>query len=521
MTAGKAASRYADLEAERSPYLQRAKECAELTLPYLKNVLSDDAQTGKIVAPYQGIGARGTRNLASKLLLTLFPPNTPFFRLNVADELLEDNKIPAEQRSQVEKALGKIERRTMKEVENSGDRTKFFDCNLHLVVAGNVLLHVANEGTRNFYLNRYVVKRSPHGEPVEMLTKETDNLSVLPEEFVEKLKRLPGFDEMVGNEKGEIDIYTHIRRNSDGWTWEQEALGHKIPGTNGNSPIDACPWIPLRFVQIDGEDYGRAYVEEFYGDLSSLEVLTKAVVEGSAAAAKLLLLVNPGGTTRVKDIAEAENGSVKSGNAQDVTILQMNKQADFRVAKELMMEIEKRIEFAFLLNTAIQRSGERVTAEEIRFMAADLEDALGGTYTVLSQDFQRKYVTRRLKMLTRQGRIPKLPHKYVTPTIVTGIEALGRGHDRNKLIGFIQTLATAIGPDALKQYLNLGDFISRLATSDGIDTEGLIKSQEQISQEQQQEQMMQMVQRLGPQAIQQMGAMAQQQQPQGTPNAAG
>ena len=36
--------------------------------------------------PYQSVGSRGVNNLASKLLLLLFPPNSPFFRLSVDSE---------------------------------------------------------------------------------------------------------------------------------------------------------------------------------------------------------------------------------------------------------------------------------------------------------------------------------------------------------------------------------------------------------------------------------------------------
>ncbi len=62
-------------------------------------------------------------------------------------------------------------------------------------------------------------------------------------------------------------------------------------------PLDALPWLPLRLRQVDGEDYSRSHVEEFLGDLRSLENLTKAIVEGVAALAKLIILVKSNGVT--------------------------------------------------------------------------------------------------------------------------------------------------------------------------------------------------------------------------------
>ena len=49
----------------------------------------------------------------------------------------------------------------------------------------------------------------------------------------------------------------------------------------------------MRFLRVDGENYGRSYVDMYYGDLNNLEVLTKSVTQASTAAAKVIYLVNP------------------------------------------------------------------------------------------------------------------------------------------------------------------------------------------------------------------------------------
>ena len=63
------------------------------------------------------------------------------------------------------------------------------------------------------------------------------------------------------------------------------------------------------------------------------------------------------------------------GSSNDVSVLQVNKFADFRIAYDTMNRIETRLQLAFLLNSSIQRNAERVTASEIRFMAEDLEQS--------------------------------------------------------------------------------------------------------------------------------------------------
>ena len=111
--------------------------------------------------------------------------------------------------------------------------------------------------------------------------------------------------------------------------------------------------------------------------------------------------------------------------------------------------------------------------------------------------------------MEKGGRLPALPKKIVKPTIVTGLEALGRGHDLNKLDMFIQGVAQLLGED-FKTYIDLGDYLKRRATSLGIDTEGLVKDQEQIQAEQQQQQAQMMAQQVAPNVANAAGKMAQE-----------
>jgi hypothetical protein len=85
----------------------------------------------------------------------------------------------------------------------------------------------------------------------------------------------------------------------------------------------------------------------------------------------------------------------------------------------------------------------------------------------------------------------KFPEGLVEPVIVTGVEAVGRGHDYNKLVQFAQTLQQLLGPEIFAQHTNVGAVISQIGTSLGIETEGIIKSPEQVQQEQEQAMMQQ------------------------------
>ena len=511
LQAGTAEGRYSTLESLRMPFLGQARASAKLTIPSL---MPDNrmAGGGKLYQPFQSVGARGVNNLASKLLLTLLPPNAPFFRLSIDDYVLENMKGaggPAVV-TEVQRALARYERAVMTDIEGRTDRVSLFEANKQLVVAGNVLLFDDPDvGLRVFTLDTYVVQRDSSGNVLEIVVKESLALSTLPEEARKLVVNDPKGSTGGADIEKSIDLYTWIRRTPRNWVIEQQIGCHTVPGSEGTYPLDALPWYPLRMVRIAGEHYGRGYVEEFYGDLKSLEGLSKSVVEGTAAAAKVLFLVNPNGVTRQKTLAESPNGSIKEGNAADVTVVQMEKYNDFRVALETMNRIEQRVGQAFLLNSAVTRDAERVTAEEIRLQAQELEDSLGGLYSLLTQEFQLPYIRVKMRALSRRKDWPKLPKGMVKPKIVTGLEGLGRGHDRNRLLQFASTIANTFGPEAMARYIDASEFIKRLGVSDGIDTDGLVKTAEQVTQEMAQEQMTGLAQNVAPEVVRGISAQAQ------------
>lgn len=445
------------------------------------------------------MGARGVTNLASKLLLALLPPNQPFFRLHLDEEVLTELiQGDPEGKAQIEKQLAKVERSVVSFIDTSNTRTQAFETLRHLVALGNGLVHLPREGGMRLYrIDQYAVRRDMMGNPLEIVVKEQVSPLTLPDEVLAACQ-VKKEDDVTKN----VEIYTHIRRKDNKWKINQEINEIPVPGSAGTYPLDKPAWIPLRWSAVPGEDYGRGLVEENLGDFRSLEALSKAIVKGSAAAAKVLFLVDPNGTTKVKVLTESESGDVKSGRADDVSVLQMDKFADFRVAFQTIEMITQRLSHSFLLNSAVQRNAERVTAAEVRFMAQELEDALGGVYSVLSQEFQLPLVKRVMVQMQAQNVLPQYPDKAIKPAIVTGLQALGRGHDLDKLNMYLQHMAQ-LGEGFL-QRLNMENYSNRVASAVGVDTDGLLISEEQFAQQQNQAQMQQMMQQAGPGVAQEL-----------------
>ena len=114
MNTESAQSLYSKLEGKRYQYVDRARQCSKLTLPYIMPEEGFGAHS-RLETPFQGIGARGVNNLASKLLLALLPPNAPFFRLNVDSRGLAEEGAPPELATEIETALQQVDENRFRE----------------------------------------------------------------------------------------------------------------------------------------------------------------------------------------------------------------------------------------------------------------------------------------------------------------------------------------------------------------------------------------------------------------------
>jgi len=507
-------SKYAKLETIREPYLVRARRAAELTLPFLIPAAGASGTTD-FPTPYQSIGARGVSNLAAKLLLALLPAGNSFFKMDMDKFAKAELSDDPEAEGKIGKALSEVEGSIMMYIEASPIRVSTYEGIKHLLVGGNALVMLPDNkektaDMRVFSLDKYVVKRSPTGQVLEIITKE----AVSPLTLDPEITKVCGCD-TAEDAKKSLDLYTQIvwSQANNKWFVKQELNGITVPKSNGHYPKDSLPWFTLRLHKIDGEDYGRGLVEEYLGDLISLESLMKSIVKGSAAAAKVVFMNRPNSVTKTSDCTRAESGDFITGVKDDITTLQLDKFNDFRVALETIERIESRLVSAFMLRESVQRDAERVTAEEIKFLASELDDALGGIYSILAQEFQLPLVTRVLVDMERKKLLPVLPKEMIKPVITTGLDALGRTQDLVKLDALVKDIF-ALDPQIAAQYVNLAEYIRRRGAALSVDTDGLINTPEQIAATQQQAQQAAMMQEAIKPGVKALGDMANNQQTQ-------
>ena len=473
-----ARERYNQLVTDRRQFLDKAVDCSKLTLPYL---IQDDTSSRPthetLNIPWQSVGSKCVVGLAAKLMLATLPPQGTFFKLQVREDKLGED-LPPEAKSELDLSLSKMERMVMDYIAASNDRVVIHQALKHLIVSGNALLFMGKDGIKNYPLNRYVVNRDGNGNVLEIVTKELIGRDVLGFE-VPKPQPNTGIDESKGSHTDEVEVYTCVKLENGRWVWYQEVDDMIIPGSRSTAPKNASPWLVLTFNSVDGEQYGRGRVEEFLGDLKSLEGLSQALVEGAAAASKVIFLVSPSSTTKPATIAKAGNGAIVQGRAEDVQVVQVGKTADFSTAAQMAQTIERRLLEAFLVMNV--RNAERVTAEEVRLTQLELEQQLGGIFSLLTTSFLIPYLDRTLLVLQRTNELPKLPKDVIRPAIVAGVNALGRGQDREALTMFVQTIAQTLGPESLMRFINPLEAIKRLAAAQGIDVLNLVKTEEQLA----------------------------------------
>jgi len=508
----KAANRYNALKADREPFLVRARRYSSLTIGSLFRNEGDNGSTETPEA-WQSFGAYCINSLASKLGLTLFPPGISPITLDPAKstikdlmDLAGDEKAKGDLLVAIEKGLRESEVEFTKAITQDMDSAVFVKGAKFLLVGGNYGFQQYQDATwRGIPLESYVNLRDGQGNLLEFVIEDNLVWDTLPKAIREYLEQVRPKEKNAtdGTEQPayKVALYTHgVLEESGDWEIYQECCGYRIPNTSWTYKKEFLPFLFVPFNLLPGENYARAYVEDYESDLQGLDGGEEILTEGTAAGALLIRLVKPGGVTNKEALAKARNGAVITGDGNDVSVLQTNKNGDFQALEKRVESKESRLARAFLLNFSVQRQGERVTAEEIRYLAQALNEQLGSLYLELVKTFQKPWATLKMAALMRNGRMTPLPRKQVNVQMATGAAALSRQTELQNL----DDLTMPPNPEMQKQAAVVIDpvvYFRQRAIKLGIRMDGLVKTQERIDQENQAAQQSAMMQQATPNLI--------------------
>jgi hypothetical protein len=452
---------YDELERDKSATVQRAEDCAKLTIPSIfpTDEINDDVSLDDVS---QSLGARAVLNLASKFMQTLLPSTQPFFKLMPSKDLEEQilsGDIP-ELLDNLNEGLVKLETGIQHEMERQSIRSPIHEAIKLNIVTGNALLWKDGNSLSVFSLRSYVVKRDASGNLLDVVVREKVSPTTLPEDIP------------VQDDKAEyVYVYTRLVLDSDGkYQMYQEIEDKVISGSEKTyNKDDVLPFIVLRWTALPNSNYGRGLVEHYLGDLRNYEAINMVITDIASVMSRVVFMVNPNSQfgTDVDDLNATITGDYVSGHADDITVPQTNKQLDLRVLLDYMQILETRLSQAFLLFTS--RDAERVTAEEIRIVSQQLEETLGGVYSLLADDMQKPLLAMYMEDLNIEL------DEQIDAVVTSGLDALGRGTDANRLFAFIEGLsAIPEGWAEVKQ----DTLVSRLAYSTGVDVDNLLKTPE-------------------------------------------
>ena len=463
-----ALARFTVLDSNRSTLKTYWEQYAAYTLPYICPDDNFDGDNYRLSEVYDSVAAKGVNHLANRLMLAMFGSSVPFCRLTMPKKLkakvLGTTGLTEDQ---LDELLSTGEQEMLTVLAASGIRTRLFEVLKHLIIVGNVAVNREKDYTV-IPVKDYVVRRSVSGRAVEILFRN----KVSWDELTDEVQKLVPKDL---KEAKEISQITWCKFADDKYTCEQWVNDTKLPDdfTQKYSEAD-FPYSILTWVLPTKCNYGVGLIEEHRGDIFTTDILSEAQSDMAGLAAQYRWRVNPSGSTDINEFKKSVNGDAVAGEDGDIKLEHVNNLRQIEAVLAVSERYERRLAEVFMQSAALVRDAERVTAVEIRMLAQELDTALGGVYTRLAVDLQKPLAMWLMPKTEsfRQG-------SGIEPVVITGLDALSRSADTDRLLRFITNLnQLATLPPETQDWLQLGPILTQLAAGEGLASRKYIADQE-------------------------------------------
>ena len=472
------------LHGKRSQVIARAERAAKFTIPEILLEHGESTDRGDGGRLWQSVGAQLVNNLATRLMLALFAPSRPFIRLDPSDEYEAAAAQAGVSEEVLRQGLALGERKVTKTLDNLALRPKLYELLKHLLVVGTVLAIMDRDDRimRVLSLRHFCVKRDVAGRVHTLVIREKVERDELPAD----LRAVGAASDDPNKHDDDVEYFIVIKREPTGRHTAKYNVEHWIDDVHveewdASYSEDDNPYRVLTWTLADEANYGTSLVMSYEGDFAAVENASSALIVAAVLASEFRWLVNPAAGVRPEDFEESENGAYIPGNKDAVTLV--NAAGEVAQAMQAQMTVIKeyvnRLGRGFIMTSAVTRDAERVTAEEIRLLAGELENGLGGGYSRLAVDLQRP-----LGLFLLALNKVTINEKQIELTVVTGLDALSRNGDLENLRGWLaDIMQLQSAPPQVTEPLNLTALYKDLGSPRGIDTTPYLKSAEQIQQE--------------------------------------
>lgn len=497
--------RFTQLDNKRASILRYCEDYAKWTLPYVFPPAGASSSNIEMQLSKDSIGAKAVNNLANKIVMTLFPGQRLFFRLRMDSEgrkSIAGAKAQAQQAGQdaqemlkaamnaVEEQLLEVEQDALEQLDQITFTPVAVEVAKHLVITGNCLLTFPEDGgTQYFSVKDYVVVRDVSGNVIEIITKECKAFETFKPEVQKLLKEakpIGGKSAKSYEDNTDVTVYTQVRMDDSGkFKGRQQADHVDLTKSKDISwPKETLPYIPLTWNLVRGEDYGRGLVADYAGAFHAVEVLTESLLNLATVMGDIKFLVDPASRADVESLNTSPPGSYHQGKEGDVSILTVANVSGAQFVSTMLERYERQISEAFLLNSSRVRDAERVTAEEIRMVANELEVSHGGIYSRLASTWQKPMASILLDAIGFSATVGG-----VQPQVVTGMDSLSRAGEIENVKLFLADLTILnTVPEDMRARIDLPEFAAVIGTNRQVDYKKFIKSEERFRAEQQQAQ---------------------------------
>lgn len=477
MIKGTLATRWEQLEGRKKDLHTRCEKYARWTLPHLYPQTHQEGY--ELDSDLDSTGARAVNHLANRLANTLFPASRPFYRLELEPDAARAlAELEGVDQNLIDRELVAGEKYSTRVLSDWKHRTAAATAASYLIVTGNALAYYPEAGGVQVYNTRdYCVVRDLAGTVIEILMRENKAFETFSKEVQSKLQaNTTGRSAYESNTN--VTVYTSVKLMDEKYKVTQAADNVELEVANNFYSKKDMPWIVLTWKLIRGEDYGRGLVEEYRGAFNAIDKLSQAMIEGVIIAATIKYFVDPASSIDVQNVNKSRNGSYHSGRGDGITSMATNKHMDFAQVRETLADYQRQIAHAFLLNSGITRDAERVTAEEIREQAEELEVSYGGVYSQFTDTWQLPVAN-----LIQKKRATRINGKVVYTRIITGLDTLSRTGDVNSYRYLIQDMAnySTLPPDVRMNFKE-PQLFSWLATNHGVDYDTFLKTAAEVEQ---------------------------------------
>lgn len=468
----------------------KATQYARWTLPQLMADLATVTKGQAVILErdFQEIGPLLVNNLSAKLARLLFPNGRPFFKISASAALRKRAEEGGVTPTELNSGMAKLELESCKQLFLNGSYEQLVMALKHLVVTGNVLLYrdTVKHRTVTYGVQSFAVRRDGQGNLLCCILREFTDFETLAPDVQAALtaKYSTRYQNPAAAER--IELYTKVARGQDmegkvTFTVSQEVEGIPV-GTPGVYPEHLCPWQVPTWSLVAGENYGRGLVEDYAGGFARLSDESHASTLYSIAMAKVVNLVAPGSGADVDELQDAETGEYVSGNKDAVTALEMGDAQKYAQMQAAIAAVFDRLARAFMYrgNT---RDAERVTAEEIKQDAQEVENSLGGVYSSLSASMQVPLAHVLLTELD-ESMLAGIIGKDMKLNIVAGIPALAAAAEVQNLAAAAQD-AGAIIPVLvqLSKKIDPQKLLDVIFAGRSVDTSMIYKDEAQLQKE--------------------------------------